>query len=484
MLKQIARIFGSAASILALLLLAACGGGGGSPGAAPGTGALSVGALTAVNLQVGASTLNPIPIRGGTPPYTVASSNEAVAQAGIGADNSLVLGGRTAGTATVIVRDRAGASVSLEVTVAPGLQLSSTAPAAFTLGVTELRNFSVAGGVAPYTIVSSNEAIASVVNLGGGNWSILGRALGDVNVVIRDATGAELTRAVTVAAAVPLSSTAPAAFTLGVTELRNFSVAGGVAPYTITGSNEAVAAVSNLGGGNWSILGRGLGTVNVVIRDATGAEITRAVTVQTLPLAVSSSSLTLPIDIPAIVTLTGGQPPYRVLDRIPAALSVTPVPGVANEFQIVGRLVSGNLDIAFADAANQTVRTSVTINAATPGVRLSPSALTISELGTDTTQPIRLMVFGAVGEFTVFSSHLNLLQPEPPATPVAPVRPVTPEPLPEAREIRIVTGLNGNRCIDLPAIEVTITVVDSTRAVGTSVITIQDRVVGAVAPCP
>jgi len=363
------------------------------------------------------------------------------------------------------------------VTVAAAAPLSSTAPAAFTLGVAELRNFSVAGGVAPYTITSSNDAIATVSNLGSGNWSIQGIALGAVSVVIRDAAGAEITRAVTVAAAAPLSSTAPAAFTLGVTEQRNFSVSGGVAPYTITSSNDAIARVSNLGNGNWSIQGIALGAVNVVIRDSAGAEITRAVTVQTLPLAVSSSSLTLPINIPAIVTLTGGQPPYRVLGGIPAALSVTPVPGVANEFRIVGTLVSDNFDIAFADSANQTVRTSVTITAATTGVRLSPSALTISEQGNDATQPIRLTVFGAVGPFTVFSSHINLLQPAVVTHPSG------------ASAFEVVTGLNTVRCVpsDPPVTLVTITVVDSTRSVGTSVITIQDRIqappAGIALPC-
>ena len=143
---------------------------------------------------------------------------------------------------------------------------------------------------------------------------------------------------------------------------------------------------------------------------------------------------------------------------------MTPVPGVPNEFQIVGRLVSSNLDIAFADAANQTVRTSVTINAATTGVRLSPSALTVSDLGNDATQPIRLTVFGVVGEFTVFSSRLDLLRPAVVTHPAG------------ASSIEVVTGLNGNRCVpsDPPVTLVTITVVDSTRSVGTSVITIQD----------
>ena len=329
MLKQVARFLGAAASICALLLLAACGGGGGSPGTvagtAPGTSPetppLSVSGLTLLNLQVGvgASARAPIPITGGTPPYTVVSSNETVVQAAIGADNHLVLNAVNVGNTWVTVQDRAGAQVILLVRVDP---------------------------------------------------------------------------------------------------------------------------------------------------------------VQALPLAVSSSSLTLPINIPATVILTGGLPPYRVLGGIPAALSVSQVPGVSNEFQIVGTLVLGAYDIVFADAANQTVRTSVTITAATTGVRLSPSALTISELGNDATQPIRLTVFGAVGPFTVFSSHLNLLRPAVLTHPAG------------ATAIEVVTGLAGNRCVTgtlgtaepiiIPEVDVTITVVDSTRAVATSVIKIQNSAL----PCP
>ncbi len=322
MLKQVARIFGAAASICALLLLAACGGGGGSPGTvagtAPGTSPetppLSVSGLTLLNLQVGvgASARAPIPITGGTPPYTVASSNETVVQASISADNRLVLNAGSVGNTLVTVQDRAGARVILLVRVDP---------------------------------------------------------------------------------------------------------------------------------------------------------------VQALPLAVSSSSLTLPIDVPAIVTLTGGQPPYRVLGGIPAALSVTPVLGVANEFQIVGTLVLGVYDIVFADSASQTVNTSVSITAATTGLRLSPSALTISELGNNTTQPIRLTVFGAVGEYQVVSSRLDLLRPAP-RTPTQP-----------PSEIVIETGQAGDRCLTgtigelgtiISAVVVTITVVDSTESVATSEITIQN----------
>lgn len=183
------------------------------------------------------------------------------------------------------------------------------------------------------------------------------------------------------------------------------------------------------------------------------------------PLAVSADSLTLPINIPATVTLTGGQPPYRVLGGIPAALSVTRVDGLTNEFKIEGLLVTDTLDVVFADAIGQRVRTAVTINAATTGVRLSPSALTISELGNNITQPIRLTVFGAVGPFTVFSSRLDLLQPSVVTHPAG------------VSTIEIVTGFNNNRCVpsDPPVTLVTITVVDLDRSSSaTSEITIQD----------
>jgi len=109
--------------------------------------------------------------------------------------------------------------------------------------------------------------------------------------------------------------------------------------------------------------------------------------------------------------------------------------------------------------------------ATSPSLSLSPSALTISELGTDVDEPIRLTVFGAVGPFTVFSSDFNLLKPAVPTHPA------------ETTAIEIVTGLNESRCLigtigvngnPILAVNVTITVVDSIGSVASSVITIQN----------
>lgn len=327
---------------------------------------------------MGASTANPIPVSGGTGPYTALSANEGVVLPLLSA-NRLSLMGRAAGTATVTVRDQAGAVVSLAVTVAPALVFATNAPDSITVG-------------------------------------------------------------------------------LGAAAARTFRVEGGVAPYSIAGNNNNVALVTAQADGNWSIEGVAPGTLTVTLRDATGAQLSRAVTVATLPLAVSSDSLTLPISIPATVVLTGGQPPYRVQGGIPAAITVTgPVGANANEFQIVGSLVTSDVAVVFADAANQTVRTTVNITDATTGLRLSPSALRVSEVDD---QPINLTVFGEVGPLQAFSSHLNLLAP----------RIV-------GGMIVVEDGMQG-RCVPASTV-VTITVVDSSRSVATSEITIQD-----VGPCP
>lgn len=364
--------------------MAVAAAGGGSPGAVmnapapPAPVALSLGGLTQVQLAVGASTANPIPVSGGTGPYTALSANEGVVLPLLSA-NRLSLMGRAAGTATVTVRDQAGAVVSLAVTVAPALVFATNAPDSITVG-------------------------------------------------------------------------------LGAAAARTFRVEGGVAPYSIAGNNNNVALVTAQADGNWSIEGVAPGTLTVTLRDATGAQLSRAVTVATLPLAVSSDSLTLPISIPATVVLTGGQPPYQVQGGIPAAITVTgPAGANANEFQIVGSSVTSDVAVVFADAANQTVRTTVNITDATTGLRLSPSALRVSEVDD---QPINLTVFGAVGQLQAFSSHLNLLAP----------RIV-------GGMIVVEDGMQG-RCVPASTV-VTITVVDSSRSVATSEITIQD-----VGPCP
>jgi hypothetical protein len=132
----------------------------------------------------------------------------------------------------------------------------------------------------------------------------------------------------------------------------------------------------------------------VIIRDATGAENGIkgiAVKVGAPELRISPDKLTIPVGIQGIGKISGGQPPYKVAGGIPAAIRATVV---NDELRIVGDLES-KLDVTVADATGQTVKIEVEINVSTTGIRLSPSALVVSE---NDAQPIDFTIFGAVGD--------------------------------------------------------------------------------------
>lgn len=263
-----------------------------------------------------------------------------------------------------------------------------------------------------------------------------------------------------------LYTTSPDAITVALGDTRTFVVGGGTPPYTVESANNVVATASTVGTGQWRVTGVAVGDAAIKIRDAAGAVLGVAVKVQgptATPLTVSPDAITVPIGIAANVKISGGQPPYRIAGGIPAAVQVT----LSNdEVKIVGTLVS-TLDVTVLDAAGNTAKVAVTVNAVTPGIRFSPSALTVSEYDNST---LALTVFEAVGDICVFSSDPTLLQP---ATAGCTAN----------RTVSLVNGTRGNRCVDADS-TVLITVVDSTRATAQASITVKNNdVVGSSTNC-
>jgi hypothetical protein len=361
------------------VFMGACGGGGGSPGANPNDGALSLGAVTALTLMPGEA--RSLPVSGGVSPYRVVSTEEAIATAVLDG-NRLVIGGNNAGSTTVTVSDRAGASVPLAVTVGTSIELYTTAPASLSIGV-------------------------------------------------------------------------------GPTEARTFRVAGGVKPYMITGSNALVAQVTPIGTDQWRIEGIAIGDMQVRIRDAAGKELNIAVTVGSPEFRISSDNLTIPAGIPATVVLSGGQRPYRLAGGIPAAIQVRQV--AADEYEIIGLLATNNVDVVFADAAGKTVKVTVTVNTANTLIRLSPSAVAVPEQSGAT---LRFNVFtGARGDLQVFSSAPNLVS-------VASIVSPSFNADGTVKDFgSFVATVSGTQCVavDTP---VTLTVIDTNGSVGTAVVTV------------
>ena len=391
-------------------------------------------------------------VGGGTGPYTATSNNVSVADVSL-VGNSLKVTGITAGAANVVIRDSQGATVNVAVTVpaASTVPLFTTAPPSVTIAISSTQTYGVGGGTGPYTATSNNVSVADV-SLVGNSLKVTGITAGAANVVIRDSQGATVNVAVTVPAAstVPLYTTAPPSVTIAIGSTQTYGVGGGTGPYTATTSNSTVADVS-LVGNSLKVLGLKAGSASIVVRDAVGASTTVAVTVGLTPLSVTPNSATGIIDDILVATIVGGAPPYRasVGNILVATASIVGSDQLTIQLKQTGQTV-----ITVLDANNQSAPYSVTSNAATPGIRLSPSVLTVSEKDN---QAITLSVYGATGSISVFSSDIALLR----AAVVG-------------SKVSVTTGSNGTRCVAANT-PVVITVVDSTGASALATVTIADN---------
>jgi hypothetical protein len=346
--------------------------------------------------------------------------------------------------------------VSVTVAANSDLQLFTTAPSGLTVAVGSNPSYGVGGGTGPYTATSSNAAVATV-GLVGATLTVNGLTAGTASVVVRDSAGTTVAVAVTVTAAsnIALFTTAPPSVTVAIGASPTYSVGGGSgAGYTATSTNAGIASVS-LVGTSLTVTGVTVGNASVVVQDNAGATVTFTVSVGTLTLAVTPSNATGIINDVLIATITGGTPPYRA--SVGNILVATAAVQNSNELRIQ-LLQVGQTIVTVLDANNQSVAYSLTSNAATPGIRLSPGAVTTSE---NDNQSIFFTVFGnAPGAFNVFSSDTTRL--------IATIDPANPQ------RIIVNTGTNGNRRV-IDDTNVTITVIDSTRATGVAVIKIEDN---------
>jgi hypothetical protein len=332
--------------------------------------------------------------------------------------------------------------------------LYTTAPSTLTVGVGSAQEFAIGGGTSPYTAVSNNAAIA-IAGISGSRLTLGGVTAGTAEISIRDADGALVLVSMIVSSGPvrALFTTATSSITIapGLSGAQTYTIGGGAGPYTATSSNVSIASVAS-NGDSFTVTGVAVGSASIVVRDSEGSTVTVIVNVGTITLAVTPNSATGIISDVLIATITGGTPPYRasVGNVLVASASVEN----QNELQIT-MLQVGQTIITVLDANNQSVAYDITANAATPEIRLSPSAVTVSEFET---QPIFFTVYGAApGAMNVFSSDVTRLR----ATLAD-------------QTVTVTTGTSGNRCVtsDTPVI---ITIVDSTRASGLATVTIEDN---------
>ncbi|WP_423680680.1 hypothetical protein [Undibacterium sp. WLHG33] len=289
-----------------------------------GTGAtFNTSAPSAVTVGVG--TVSPkYFINGGTGVYFVTSSDTSIVNVGI-SGSVFVIGGVSPGKATVIVKDTAGASVNVDVTVVAGtLALFTTAPSAITVPSGKTVSYSISGGTAPYSIVSNNVGAAEVtLKPNGTDFDVKAVAAGTANVVVTDAARNSVTIVVTVTSAAPGAlAVLPAGASGSVGDTLKFNVVGGVLPYKVTNTNDSIAVITASGDGSSFTAALGnVGSTIVTVIDSLG-------TTSTITVLVNANAPTLRLSPNAFevseqsvesfpLKIYGGSAPYTAFTSDP-----------------------------------------------------------------------------------------------------------------------------------------------------------------------
>lgn len=345
------------AILITTLVLAACGGGGGGDGTGglnpakpetpPGPSALQLN-MTAVTLQPSATA--EVAVFGGTPPYTVTSSEQTVAQATVVSAPAriLITGGLVASgaTADLVLTDAAGQTATVKVTIQyPAL---AVAPSALSISAGDTASFVVNGGVPPYALFATNPGSVSLspttLHARGATAAItaLGATSQPASIVLTDAVGSSVSVTVTVGAATSLLQSLAVTPAVGT---GSSVAAGGLAVVTLDAAESMAGRQIRFErrSGAWQFeAGPGVsldGSTATVTIDAAGQALTR---LQANADALTQSAVVRAVDVlePArfldsVFTITGallGVTP----DTFIAQNSTAPCGGQTAAFQVYG----------------------------------------------------------------------------------------------------------------------------------------------------
>lgn len=360
-------------------------------------------------------------ISGGTQPYMV-TSNDSRVVSGSANGTSLTVTAGTAGSAALQIVDAAGQTLQVVVTVdsgVPGLPLFTTAPSTLTVAVSSNAvTYSISGGVAPYTAVSSDSsvAIASTSGTSGQFLDIRGIASGLATVTIRDARGTSLTVAVTVPATASLFSTAPSPLVMGIGDRPDYLISGGYpisggsAPYNVQSSNPAVATAVTGANGKLTITALGVGAANIVVSDAKGNTLIVAVTVQVATALGTTAPPTLTLvngSTSDNYAIFGGVPysdGYRAVSNNPAVVAVV-LNADNRSFSITARS-SGAASVFVTDSRGGSTTVGVTVPAADSPSALFTTAPSPLQMAAGTSQ--KFQISGGSAPYTVSSQDTRL----------------------------------------------------------------------------
>jgi uncharacterized protein YjdB len=227
------------------------------------------------NAVMSAGDSQALSVAGGLAPYSWSSSNMAVANInGNGTVDAL-----SAGTTTITVSDSVGNSDSVVIEV----RSITLTPQTQSLVIGETLQFSVSGGVLPYIWNVSDTNVASI----DANGLLTALAQGTVQITAIDADGITVTSALITVSAVTIAVNAPAATTSVGANLQ-FTASGGVAPYTWSVDDTAVATID----ANGLLTALAEGTVTITAADANGnVGVSAPVTINLVTISITPNTV-------------------------------------------------------------------------------------------------------------------------------------------------------------------------------------------------
>ncbi len=280
-------------TFLMAAFLVACGGGGGSPGLSSGSVAptpappstlFTTVPVAGLTLAMGVS--NSFAVGGGTPPYSVTSSNLAVTSASING-TVLSIGGVGGGSASIDVRDSAGQTKSISITVTtqavtPPITMFTTAPANVNIANGSTVTYTITGGYTPYTVTSDDLSVVRAT-ISGSTLTVSAVGGGKASLTIKDAAGGStVVIAVTVGSSTKLFINAPGAVNMVPGASAVYLLNGGTAPYSVVSSDVRVAN-GGIVGTALTVSAVAVGGANLQVTDASGTTLLLVITVAVPP---------------------------------------------------------------------------------------------------------------------------------------------------------------------------------------------------------
>ena len=247
---------------------------------------VNVGSLTALystapsTLTLAKDTQRSFTVSGGLPGYSAESTDARIVAATL-TGSSFSIRGVATGTASVLIRDTVNGLVTLNVTVGGDslLGLFTSAPASLTVAKGTQSTYSVGGGVAAYTVESSDRRVATV-SLTGNSMVLNAVDFGSALITIRDAAGTTLTVNLKVESSSPgtFFTSAPSAVSMTAGTSESYVIGGGAPPYSAV-SSDARVVTGAVNGSTLIISALKVGSAAVQVVDAAGKTLQVVVTV-------------------------------------------------------------------------------------------------------------------------------------------------------------------------------------------------------------